>query len=152
MLLLLPGVCLSFPLSFHLSLPDDHAVCPFLLPVWVGDAASHFLFYCPSLSPLLSLSFSLSLTHTHCCCCLCPPHLSSYLLPVSSPSPHLFFCSLSHLALYMFMHSRMLHSYTLMHTLQWDIGYGRMRVCWEERERERGEDGGRRKGRIYPPF
>lgn len=46
----------------------------------------------------------------------------------------------------MFMHSRMLHSHTLMHTLQRDIGYGRMRVCagkrggGREREREDGED------------
>lgn len=38
----------------------------------------------------------------------------------------------------MFMHSRMLHSHTLMHTLQRDIGYGRMRVCAGKRERERG--------------
>lgn len=48
----------------------------------------------------------------------------------------------------MFMHSRMLHSHTLMHTLQRDIGYGRMRVCagkserGSERERMEEEGGG----------
>lgn len=125
-LLSLPHVCLSFPLSFHLSvrgtitlsvLSSSQSGWVMLPPIFSFTASlsrslSHPL--------LLVLSPSLSLTHTRCC--LCPPHLPSYLLPVSSPSPHLSFCSLSHLALYMFMHSRMLHSYTLMHTLQWDMG------------------------------
>ena len=92
-----------------------------------------------TISLSLPLSLSHSLTHTHTL-------THSWLLPLPSPPPipppscflpspppHL--CSLSHLAVYMCMHSKMLPSCTLMHTLRWGV---KMRKNGGKGEKKRG--------------
>ena len=70
-------------LSTSVCQRDDHAVCPFLLPVWMGDAASHFL-----LLPLSLLLPPITHTQTAAASALPTTHHTSFLLP---PLPPTFF-------------------------------------------------------------
>ena len=91
-----PHVCLSFPLSFHLCLLEARARClsspPSSLGGWFCLPFSLSLLHPPPPPRSLSLYHTHTHKHTHCQLLPLPSpplFLPSYLLPVSSPSPHL---------------------------------------------------------------
>lgn len=97
---------------------DEHAVCPPLL-----SSRSGWVMLPPIFSLTVSLLFlSFSLSDTHACAAVCAlPTFFSPMLPPSCFLPHLLSAA-SHLTEYMCMHCEMLHSCTLMHTLQGEMG------------------------------